>query len=319
MWRCIVDSEKLAWLSKEIRKCKGDFQYFCKNYLKIVDKQNNLVSLEPRPTQQTLLNLLELETTIYNLKARKMGSSTIIAAYYFWRTHFTPNLKTLVAAHTAEAAQEIFTIYSTFYEYLPKWLKAGIFELQKDNVKAMRYAHGGGVRVTTASSPSARGGTPHQLHLSEFAHYTNMEVTIGAIMASMPDGCTIVKETTANGLNEAYNAWKEDDGTCKVFFPWMDDPTYRQKEKPRRVPQGMSRYRKEHNLSKEQFNWACRTFYERCAGQWKLWNQEFPASAEMAFVSSGDRFFSLTYPHIRMHRDNFRDFEGYRQYRKKKP
>ena len=284
-----------------------------------MDKQNQLVSLTPKPTQEQLLSLLQTETTIYNLKARKMGSSTIIAAYFFWKTHFTPNLKTLVAAHTAEAAQEIFTIYSTFYEHLPVWLKAGPFELQKDNVKAMRYTHGGGVRVTTASSPSARGGTPHQLHLSEFAHYTNMDVTIGAIMASLPDGATIVKETTANGLNEAYNAWEEDDGTCKVFFPWMADPTYTKKLKAKRIPQGMSKYKKDHKLTREQFHWACRTFYERCAGQWKLWNQEFPATAKMAFVSSGDRFFSLTFPNIRMHRDNFRDFEGYREYHKVKP
>ena len=270
--------------------------------------------LEMKPTQDRLLTLLELEPTIYNLKARKMGSSTLIAAYFFWKTHFTPNLKTLVAAHTAEAAQEIFTIYSTFYEHLPSWMKIGQFELQKDNVKAMRYQHGGGIRVTTASSPSARGGTPHQIHLSEFAHYTNMEVTIGAIMASLPDGATIVKETTANGLNDAYGAWTVDDGTCKVFFPWMADPSYSRPKKPRRIPQGMSKYRKEHNLTKEQFYWACTTFYERCAGQWKLWNQEFPATAEMAFVSSGDRFFSLTFPNIRMHRDNFRDFEGYKEY-----
>ena len=248
-----------------------------------------------------------------------MGSSTIIAAYYFWKTHFTPNLKTLVAAHTAEAAQEIFTIYTTFYEYLPPWMKIGQFALMKDNVKAMRYVHGGGIRVTTASSPSARGGTPHQLHLSEFAHYTNMEVTIGAIMASLPDGCTIVKETTANGLNDAYGAWTEDDGTCKVFFPWMADPSYVRSKKPRRTPKEMTRYRKEHNLTKEQFYWACNAFYERCAGQWKLWNQEFPATAEMAFVSSGDRFFSMTFPNVRINRDNHREFEGYREYLKPKP
>jgi len=311
-----MKKEQLEWLVGEVKKCKGDFTYFCSKYLKIVDKQNRLVPLIPKPTQQRLIDLLETETTIYNLKARKMGSSTIIAAYYFWKTHFTPNLKTLVAAHTAEAAQEIFTIYSTFYEYLPPFFKIGKFELLKDNVKAMRYAHGGGVRVTTASSPSARGGTPHQLHLSEFAHYTNMEVTIGAIMASLPDGATIVKETTANGLNEAYGAWTVDDGTCKVFFPWMADPSYVRKTKPKRIPKEMAKYRKDHKLTKEQFYWACNAFYERCAGQWKLWNQEFPATAEMAFVSSGDRFFSLTFPQVRITKDNEDKYIGYRQYLK---
>ena len=312
----ISQAERVEWLVNEIKTCKASFQYFCKKYLKIVNKQNKLIALDPKPTQIQLINLLETETTIYNLKARKMGSSTIIAAYYFWKTHFTPNLKTLVAAHTAEAAQEIFTIYSTFYEYLPAWMKIGKFELLKDNVKAMRYAHGGGIRVTTASSPSARGGTPHQIHLSEFAHYTNMEVTIGAIMASLPDGCTIVKETTANGLNEAYGAWTEDDGTCKVFFPWMADPSYVREKKPRRIPKEMAKYRKDHNLTKEQFYWACNAFYERCAGQWKLWNQEFPATAEMAFVSSGDRFFSLTFPQVRINKDNEDKYIGYREYLK---
>jgi hypothetical protein len=306
----------MEWLIAEVKKCKADFDYFCVKYLKIVDKKNKLVALTPKPTQARLINLLQTETTIYNLKARKMGSSTIIAAYFFWKTHFTPNLKTLVAAHTAEAAQEIFTIYSTFYEYLPIFFKIGQFELEKDNVKAMRYVHGGGVRVTTASSPSARGGTPHQLHLSEFAHYTNMDVTIGAIMASLPDGATIVKETTANGLNEAFGAWTVDDGTCKVFFPWMADPTYIRMTKPKRIPKDMNKYKKEHNLTRHQYYWACNAFFERCAGQWKLWNQEFPANAEIAFVSSGDRFFGVTFPQIRITKDNEDKYIGRREYLK---
>tara|TARA_R100000808_G_scaffold25058_2_gene61062 strand:- start:1212 stop:2873 length:1662 start_codon:yes stop_codon:yes gene_type:complete len=310
---------RIVWLKREVHRCKMDFYYFCRTYLKIVDKKNKLISLQPKPSQRELITLLEVKTMIYNLKARKMGSSTAIAAYFFWKGHFTKNLRTLVAAHTMEAAEEIFQIYSNFYENLPVWLKQGPFSLKKDNVRAMKYEHGGGVRVTTASSPSARGGTPHQLHLSEFAHYTNMEVTIGAIMASLPDGCTIVKETTANGLNDAYAAWVADDGTEKVFFPWTKDPDYTTKEKPKRVPPKMRAYAKKHGVSKEQLNWAATAFYERCAGQWKLWDQEFPITAETAFVTSGDKFFSLSFPHCRMTRDNYHDYEGYVEYEKPKP
>lgn len=310
------NKRRLRWLEQEIRRSKNDFYYFCTKYLKIVDKKNQLISLRPKESQRELIALLEIRGTIYNLKARKMGSSTAIAAYFFWKGHFTKNLRTLVAAHTMEAAEEIFQIYSNFYEHLPPWFKQGPFGLKKDNVRAMKYEHGGGIRVTTASSPSARGGTPHQLHLSEFAHYTNMEVTIGAIMASLPDGCTVVKETTANGLNDAYSAWVADDGTEKVFFPWTKDPGYATKIKPKRVPPKMREYAKKHGLTKHQLNWASTAFYERCAGQWKLWDQEFPITAETAFVTSGDKFFSLSFPHCRITRDNYRDYEGYIEYNK---
>ena len=42
-------------LIKEIRKCASDFDYFCRKYLKIVDKNGRLVPLKPNHAQRLYL------------------------------------------------------------------------------------------------------------------------------------------------------------------------------------------------------------------------------------------------------------------------
>ena len=62
-----TQEERMEWLIDEVKRCKSDFNYFCGKYLKIVNKQNKLVALVPKPTQEHLIKLLQTETTIYNL------------------------------------------------------------------------------------------------------------------------------------------------------------------------------------------------------------------------------------------------------------
>ena len=303
---------------QELRKCKDDFWYFCRTYLKIRTKQGKIKPLIPYKTQVHLITTAENNLHTYDLKSRKIGGSTIVLARCFHNSRFTPHNSALVAAHTAPAVRKnLLPILKDFEKYLPAWMKGGIFAHEKWSDEELRWAHGGHIIITTASSPSARGGTHQWYHLSEFAHYTNMEVTIGAILSSAPDDAHVVMETTANGMNDAYNLWHLDDGiTAKVFFCWMDDTTLVRHKKPKVIPDGMVEYRKKHGLTEPQFNWACWAFFTKTKGSWRLFNQEFPATPDLAFQTSGDRYWAISYPGVVMNKDNQSKFEGLKVYEK---
>ena len=99
-----------ARVAKEIRLCKADFLYFCKHYLKIVDKKGDIIKLVPNTAQQKYYESIQKNPGLYVLNARQLGLTPIIAAHNFWKTLFTPNNRVLVMAHTHVAAETIFKI-----------------------------------------------------------------------------------------------------------------------------------------------------------------------------------------------------------------
>jgi len=278
-------------LQKEIEKCKSDFDYFCYTYLKIVDKNGSLVLLKPNVAQQRFLYNLEDNPWIYVLKARQLGLTTIIAAKLFHKALFTPNFKVAVLAHTREAAKSIFNIYRRYYSNLPKFLR---FKAEAANVNELIFFHGGTIKVGSASSNSFRGSTYNSLHLSEFAFYDNIEATIQSVFQTATPNAAIILETTANGLNDAQTIWNDDNGFQKLFISWVSDENYTSKKKSKFSTIEKS-YIGLHELDPKKANWFAETLRGKCLNNLNTWNQEYPITAEIAFVTSGKKFFPVTF------------------------
>ena len=300
-------------LSAEVARCARDFHYFCKTYLRIVDKKGRLIPLELNTAQVRFLEELERNPWIYVLKARQLGITTGLAAYNFWKAHSTPNHRVAVLAHRTESAEEIFEIYSRFYKNLPDFLT---WPTDRANVRELKFFHGGMIKVATANS-EIRGTTYHTIHCSEFAFWTDIEKTVKGAFQTAGPNADIVLETTANGLNQAHALWHGDEhGFHKVFFPWTEDEKYRSKEKPSKIYPKLRELAKEHELDKQQINWAQSTFARKCLGNWHTFLQEYPLTAEQAFITSGERFFDCVFPHAQGGEGHrlYRDHEKYRVY-----
>ena len=153
------------------------------------------------------------------------------------------------------------------------------------------------IKVTSAGSGSARGSTYSSIHCSEFAFYKDIKDTIASAFQTAGDNSQIVLETTANGLNDAHKMWFSESGYDKLFIAWTDDVKYVSSKKPKRVPPILANYQREHGLTDAQYNWALQTFSVKCAADWNTFRQEYPLTAEQAFVTSGARFFTHTFPH----------------------
>jgi len=289
---------------EEILRCKEDFVYFCENYLKILDRNSKIVSFKLKKAQLKLL--LEIEKNPWQcvLKARQLGSSTLIAALFFWRTLFTPNERTLVIAHTAAAVSNIFRIYKNFYDNLPKFLQ---FNMKNSSAHEMVFFHGGTIRVSSASGQSFRGATYNNLHCSEVAFWKDMSTTIAGLFQTATGNSHILLETTANGLNQFHALWvDEENGFSKTFLAWTDEPEYIRREAID-IPDVIKEYCDEWELTGDQKRWAAETLSVKCANSFAMFQQEYAIDPVTCFVSSGSRFFDEAYPHAK--------FEiGYKQF-----
>ena len=278
-------------VQKEIAKCRDDFEYFCSRYLKIVDKEGNLVLLQPNTAQQRFLYTLEANPWLYVLKARQLGLTTMIAARLFHRCLFTPNHKVAVIAHTRDAAKTIFEIYKRYYSNLPKFLQ---FKTEAANVNELVFFHGGYIKVGSASSNSFRGSTYNSLHLSEFAFYDDITSAIQAVFQTATPNAEIILETTANGINDAMDIWNDQNGFGKLFISWLDGKEYSSKKKIR-FTVSEKEYINEYELEPEKANWFAHTLKGKCLNNLNTFNQEYPITAEVAFITSGQKFFPMTY------------------------
>jgi hypothetical protein len=290
----------------ELRRCASDFRYFCR-FLKIVDKKTKVVSLKLNAAQEVLIASIERNPWVFDLKARQMGGTTGIAAYAFWHAYFRPNFRVGVMAQSRESAEQIFEIYKRFYDNMPEWLQ---FPTEKSNVREMLFFHGGMVRVFTANTQSARGTTYNFLHCSEFAFYSDVEQTVRAVFQTATPDAVVVMETTANGLNHAHRLWVDNNGYEKVFLPWTLSEEYTLDLRPAGFKTRHEKWReygKEHKLSSKQLWWAYDTYRTKCGNNWQTFHQEYPITAEVAFITSGERYFDTIYPHAKA-------IPGYKEY-----
>ena len=301
-----------------LQLCEEDFYFFCKHELKIVLKNGTLEALSPNNTQRAVLhNILDKNLRrLAILKARQMGISTLIAAFFFWKTLFKENTRCIVVAHETEAAAKLFKIYKVYYENLNDWIKEQ-FPLKHSTKKELVFAkHTGFITIATANNPDKlRGSTVQYLHCSEVAFWDKQKEVFAAAMQALTDrGCAFV-ETTANSFNYFYHWWKAENGYQKLFLPWYTLRAYQIRHDKdedayfdfdgnkldlsdrevaaieRTLTEDEARYANLHELKPDQIHWMKWALEFKCDGDQRTFDQEYPGAAHEAFLSSGDQFF----------------------------
>lgn len=293
-----------------IRRAKEYIQRF----LHIQTKDGSLARLILNEPQQRLYDILKAEREkgkpirVIILKARQMGFSTLIVALIFWATATAFFVSSLIVAHKEDATASLFKMVKLFYDRLPDPLKplqraSNAQELVLDRpakYKGKDVGLGSRLRCATAGgSGVGRGWTFMNVLLSEFAFWPgNKMETFTGIMQSVPDGkdTMVVIESTANGFNEFKKMWDKAvtaarNGTedfLPVFFPWFEMASYR-----RPVPPGFERTAQEQELADtfglddEQLAWRRWCIEINCGGDIDLFHQEYPATPDEAFISTG--------------------------------
>jgi len=80
---------RITKINADIYKAFQDPRNFFK-FLKVFDKEDNkLVPFQLRPQQEELLDALLTHNKIVVLKARQLGISTLLRAYFLWKSYMS--------------------------------------------------------------------------------------------------------------------------------------------------------------------------------------------------------------------------------------
>lgn len=266
------------------------------------------------------------------LKARQMGMSTLFEGLIFHDTSTNTFKNSMIIAHEDKATQNLFSMSKLYLDELPDVIrpmvkysneKALTFENPSNDISDKKNNPGLRSKITVATAGTAEAGrsaTIHNLHASEVAFFADAKTTMLGLLQSIPDemNTLVVLESTANGVGDYFHdlwqkATKGENEFIPVFLPWFIDPGYTRAfrtdaEREQLINEVHAKTRDvsgntvdtyeyglmtKNSLSYEQLNWRRYTIANKCQGDEMLFMQEYPSTAEEAFISSGRPKFSI--------------------------
>lgn len=283
-----------------------DFRFYAKHALKIRTKEGEVKAFHLNVAQEQLLDAVQKQiesegkVRVVILKARQMGLSTLVGGWLYWYISQHTAQKGLVVTHHADSTRALFDMTKRYFDLTPEILKphskySSRKELQFD-VLDSSY-----VVATAGGDGIARGETFTQAHLSELAFWPNSTAkdNLNAILQAIPNtkGTAVFIESTANGVSGSfYEMWKGavegTNGYIPVFLPWFIQPEYREPvpKKFKRTPDEEDLVKK-FGLDDEQLFWRRRKVAQNGL---ELFQQEYPSTADEAFLTSGRPVFNTS-------------------------
>jgi hypothetical protein len=263
---------------------------FARVFLRILDKQGQLVPLRYNATQrQYLANRTGRDLV---LKARQLGISTCVQAEFF-RYAVIGTAITVTLAHEDDTTQRFRRMVNRFYTNIPG-----------DRHPARKYSNARlatypdfdseSIIATAGNTNTGRGGMATHIHGSEIAFWKDAE----ALMAGLMQGGSpswIVLESTPNGAQGYFytKCMEALDGNrdwALHFFPWWLDPQYKQSladGETMNYSADEQALVERYNLTPEQINW--RRVKQRELKY--LFSQEYPEDPRTCFLQSGNGYF----------------------------
>ena len=313
-----MDKKQLMSLVREKEKrnklssYSTDFGQFAQEQIKIItkDARDGFVPFALNECQKRITDALsqQIEETgkvrAIILKARQQGISTYCAGRVFWKSYFTPYARSVVMAHDSATSDALFAMSKNLIknmegELSPGELKSNAKEIIINSPAMSDKDATASYRLYTAGSPEAgRGTTPTIAHLSEVAFWQHDSKILAGLFQgiSSAPGTEVILESTANGAQgEFYRLWKGavagDNEYIPIFLPWFITPEYR-----RTAPEGMEltveeeKLVEKYALDNDQLYWRRLKVAE--GGKLKF-QQEYPATADEAFIVSGSNVFNV--------------------------
>ena len=295
----------------KLKRYGEDFPTFASEQIKIITKDANqgFVPFNLNTCQQIITEKLQEQISETGkvraiiLKARQQGISTYCAGRVFWKSYFTPYARSVVMAHDSATSDALFAMSKNLIknmegELAPEEIRSNAKEIIINSPAMGDKEATASYRLYTAGSPEAgRGTTPTIAHLSEVAFWQHDAKILAGLFQgiSQAAGTEVILESTANGAQgEFYRLWKGaingDNEYIPIFLPWFITPEYR-----RDAPEGMvltveeEEQVEKYGLDNDQLFWRRLKIAE--GGKLKF-QQEYPCTADEAFIMSGSNVFN---------------------------
>jgi hypothetical protein len=253
------------------------------------------------------------------LKARRQGISTYTDALLATHCAAKSGVNSLITTHDFKSSKELFKTPKTLVTEAitgQKTLKS-ILNLQGMTQHKITFPHSTGdsfLSIATAGNvEGGRGMSLTDLHCSEAAFYPGSG-TFAALLPTVPRAADtiILVETTANGrtgIGEVfYEFWnasvRGDTEFTAIFLSWLIDPTCVDYDHPvldapkdddekLLMHEGVNIDGKLVKATLPQIAWRRMTIDSpACRGYVEIFDQEFPVTPDVAFISTGEPAFT---------------------------
>lgn len=302
--------------SEHITRFRADFPHYARVNLRIQTKTEGLQPLVLNRAQSVVQAKAAEQKArtgrirILILKARQEGISTWVAARIFRSMHLWQWNRALVLADLKKRSEELFGIYDRYYDQLPE-----DFRPRKDYAsrgQSMKLANGSSLLVDTAKDVQAgRSITLHRIHASEIAFWEHPEDTFTSLMQAASATSEVFIESTANGVGNFFHRLWEDavagnNEWLPIFLPWFIHEEYASEPTDLEIQeileskdpyerkaqdQGFEFEGETWKLDPCQLLWRRRQISTELAGDERKFRQEYPTTADEAFLVSGNAFF----------------------------
>lgn len=292
------------------KRLLDDFEFYAAKCVKIRTKKGKIAPLVLNRVQKRFLEevLDQWEKTgkvrFVVLKARQQGLSTVISAFQYWWLSQRKAQKGLVMAHEGDSTTTLLDMYRRVHDNVPDIVRPSTKYLSRNELNFDKLDSG--MRVATAGGRGiARGETLTFAHLSEVAFWpvafanTNFNGLVQAIPEE--DDTFLFLESTAQGVTgkfyEMYQGAVRRDhlwNGYEVFFSaWFETDEYRET-----APADFVRTPEEEKMlelyapllnSNDQLYWRRKKV---ATSGVDLFKQEYPSTAEEAFLSTGRPIFN---------------------------
>lgn len=238
--RQLTESEK-----QKILDIRADFYRYCKNNLKIKNKDAKIVPFVPNAPQRILIDYVLLCIKEHRpakaiiLKARQMGLSTAVEALIYWRTATNKNINSVIIGNDEKSAKNLYMMFRRYYDNSNPIFKPSIryntrtdLSFEKFDETGKQIGLGSTIKTETAGNKGAgRSDTINCMHGSEVGSWEDGEALVASLLQTIPDmeymenpSMTFL-ESTAEGRGnffhkEFVNAVNQDSNFEPFFFPW---------------------------------------------------------------------------------------------------
>lgn len=238
--RPLTEEEK-----QKILDIRADFYRFCKNNLKIKDKDARIVEFKPNKPQKILIDYVLLCIKEHRpvkaiiLKARQMGLSTAVEALIYWWTSTNKNINSVIIGNDEKSAKNLYMMFRRYYDNSNPLFKPRIryntrtdLSFEAFDEAGKQVGLGSFIKTETAGNKGAgRSDTINCLHGSEVGSWEDGESLVASLLQTIPDKEYMEKpsmvflESTAEGRGnyfhkEYVSATKGTNNFEPFFFPW---------------------------------------------------------------------------------------------------
>lgn len=262
------------------------------------------------------------------LKSRQLGFTTFIDIFILDEILFNTNREGIIIAHKVEDATQIFDKKIDFaIRNMAQDVKGAFFKLNHNSARKIQvvidYGPDKGSTSSITVSVSGRSGTYHLVHISEFAKMCVLfpkrasEVETGTFPAVPFDGFIFIESTAEGMAGRFYEIFNENWATrhkitpalsqvqfLPHFYNWQyDDMEMKKIHENIPVDQmepceiDWAEYQKENNLTDKEITYYYMKWLQfggkNGTDAVKKLHQEYPTTAEEAFLSTGQSFFPL--------------------------